>query len=161
MTEQTPERQPFGSEYMPKEGPIKGVKLKSENSQFTKTTEQKQQFEDDADAFMAQKRERNKQALTLAQRFIEIVRDKTLIENKTLMAKQFEQEVCSDLVWLCLDINEDDSEREGMGSAAMINLLLKVVLNQRDMLNSVGYKITQLEKQLSSLAGSLSSNDKK
>lgn len=155
------ERLPFGAEYEPKKTPNKGLKIKSDRSQFSKIAEQRQKFEENADAFIAQRNARNKEALELAKKFMGLVKDKTLPENKTPISKDVENEVINDLIQFALDINDDPEERNGMGSSALINLLFKVVLVQRDAINQLDYKIAQLTKQLSSLKADETSPTKK
>ena len=149
MTEQ-PKRMPFSQDYEEKPAK-KGVKISNENSVLQKKADEKVAFEERADKFIEQKKARNSTAVELAKQFVDFVRDKTLSENKTIIAKGIEIDLCNKLVLMALEINEDDTEREGMGSVAIINLLLKTVFIQRDIINSIDYKVVKLEKQLSSL----------
>jgi len=123
----------------------------NEAAAYNKPPAASDDFDERADAFMEKKRARNKQAVELAQQFMDALRNKMLPENKTSIARDAEQEICSKLVHLALEINEDESEREGMGGVAIINLLLKTMLLQRDFINSLDYKLAKLEKQLSSI----------
>jgi hypothetical protein len=138
----TNERMPFAGEYEPK-GINKGVKLKNKQNNVAHT---QVEFEQRAKEFMSDKQERNKTVLSLAQEFMTLIRDRTLPQNKSVMAKDIEQQTVVKLANAALIINQDDSEAEGMGSIAMINLLFKVVLAQRDKLNELEYELAQLKK---------------
>ena len=161
MTDQPSERLPFGQEYEAKSVPDKSVRLNSKTNFYTKQAEQREKFEDNADAFMALKRERNKQALEFANQFMSLVKDRTLAENRTMMAQNIENEVSQNFLQLGLDINDDVSERNGVGSVMVCNLLFKIVLHQRDSINEMDYRIAKLEKQLSSKVKRESSNVEK
>ena len=150
------ERMPFGGTYEPK--PVKkGVKLvnKMPPPQHSAAT-----FEQRATEHMGDKQARNKAVLLAAQQFMGLLKDRTLPTNKTTMAKEIEQQVTVDLTNSALAINQDETEVEGMGSIALINLLFKVSLAQRDRLNEIEYELLQLKKKLSSPAPSSSTNDK-
>ena len=48
-------------------------------------------------------------------------------------------------------MNTDENEVEGAGSIALASLLLKSNFKFRDQVNTLNYKITQLEKQIQDL----------
>jgi hypothetical protein len=125
----------------------KGLKISNNNSKYTKIAEDKASFNERADDLMTDKKIRNKRAAELVSQFISIVKDKTITDNKTVIAKDVEREICSKLINLCLEINMDESELDGMGNTALINLLLKTTLLQRDIINDLDYKVFKLEKQ--------------
>lgn len=86
-------------------------------------------------------------AADLSARFIKMLGDKTLKENKNIFAIEMEKEVLSHMVNLAVEINNDPHESEGMGSMGWITLLLKICLAQRDRLNKLEYNISLLEKK--------------
>lgn len=135
------ERMPFGGEYEPK-GNDKGVKLKNKQQPLPPKVE----FEQRAQEFITDKQARNKAVLLLVQEFLTLMRDRTLSQNKSVMAKEIEQQTVAKLANAALAINEDESEPQGMGSMALINLLFKIVLAQRDKLNELEYDMAQLKK---------------
>ncbi len=127
----------------------KGIKINNDKSMFAKAAEAKHQFEDGADQVMAARNARNKTAFDLAQQFNKIINDKTLVENRGVIATNIEKEVESKLLNLAIDVNNDGNEpNEGMGSIALCAILFKVVLTQRDRINSLEYKVAKIEKQL-------------
>lgn len=95
--------------------------------------------------------------LECSKNFLKLLKDKTLPVNKSIISKQLEKEVLSDMMQLAIDINNDPFEKEGMGSLGWIALLLKVSLYQRDKINTLEYTILELEKK----AKSSSPDDKK
>lgn len=154
MVDQEQPRIPFQGirEEDKKEKVIKGVKLNNENSRFAKQANDIEEFEKQADAIMDRRPARNKRAFELAQQFLAALRDKTLDENKTMINRDVETELKNNLVNFLIEINNDlDEDRDCMGSAAVISLLLKSMLIQRDIINETAYKVSLLEKELSSL----------
>lgn len=86
-------------------------------------------------------------AADLSSKFIKVLGDKTLKENKNIFAVELEKEILSQMVNLAVEINNDPYESEGMGSMGWITLLLKICLAQRDRLNKLEYTISLLEKK--------------
>jgi hypothetical protein len=89
----------------------------------------------------------------LSKKYINILQDKTLKQNKNPFSKQMEKETISLMIKLAQDINNDPNESEGMGSLSWITLLLKVCLSQNLKINELEYKISKLE-ELNKLDGS-------
>lgn len=83
----------------------------------------------------------------LTQKFIGLINDKTLKQNKTVLNIDYEKEVISDMVRLASTIDNDPNEQEGMGSLGLTAILLKIVLSQRNRINQLEYSIEQLVKQ--------------
>jgi len=144
------ERLPFEGEDVAPQIKNKGLKISNANSKFTKAASEKNDFEQLAGDLIAQKDNRNKKTVEFGTQFISFLKDKTIDQNKSTLSRNIEKDICNKLVVLSLEINSDDTELEGMGSAAMINLLFKTVLMQRDSINELDYKVSKLEKLLSS-----------
>lgn len=89
------------------------------------------------------------QALELSKKFMEMVKDTTLLENKGQIAKNVEGQIISDLAKLGIDMNNDETQDEGMGSIGLVLLLFKTVLYQRNRINSLEYRVQKLEKNSS------------
>jgi hypothetical protein len=160
---------PFSKDYEP-EPEKRGLKISNTRSMFAKAPgPSKQEFEQRADEYMDERTDRNKRALDLAKQFISLLNDKTLPQNRGLMNNDVEQEVKKNLIQLAMDANNDENEpNEAMGSIALISLLLKTTLIQRDFINTLEYKalslekkVVQLEQKLSSLSVPKVINDKK
>jgi len=141
----------------------KGVKLKNKLSDREKAIQEKQnreaelkeRFETLAEQAVDDRQDRNKKALDLARQFMMASRDKTLPVNKGMVAQDVERELRNNLVTFAIEVNNDDMEQyDGMGSVALMNILLKVVLEQRDRINELEYKLVQLEKIRSSQGSS-------
>lgn len=82
----------------------------------------------------------------LSTKFKTMIEDKLLADNKSVLSKDIETEVLGKLVGLASEMNEDDNQPEGIGSTALSFLIMKMLLIQRDMINSLLYKIDRLEK---------------
>jgi hypothetical protein len=85
----------------------------------------------------------------LAIKFLNLINDTTLKANKNIFTKEMEKELLTNLVSLSIDINNDPLEKEGMGSLALITLLFKTVLMQRDKINELAFNYAQLSKKVS------------
>lgn len=130
----------------------KGTKLTNQRSMFSKQNVEKESFEQSVDKYVGELKDRNKKAFDLAKQFVEIIKDKTLPENKSIIVNDVERELKNKLLELSIEINNDENEEnDGMGSLAIISLLLKVVMMQRDSINLLDYRLSKLEKNMSSL----------
>lgn len=83
----------------------------------------------------------------LTKKFLSFINDKTLKENRDPFQESLEKETISQLTDLASQINEDPSEREGMGSLLLSTILMKIVFQQRDKINNLEYRISKLEKK--------------
>jgi hypothetical protein len=87
-------------------------------------------------------------ASDLSKKYISLLKDKTLKQNKNSFVKELEKEIIADMVQLAIDINNDPAEQEGMGSLSWITLLLQVNLAQNNRINELEYKVSLLENKL-------------
>jgi len=126
------------------------IKLDNSKSRFTRKNEEEKKnqadFNNSVSEYQVQQTEIIKKSADLTSKFMDIIKDTTLNENKGPIQKQIEQQICRDLTDLSLELNQDQTQPEGIGSAGMTLLLLKIVLLQKDKINELGYKISKLEK---------------
>lgn len=80
-----------------------------------------------------------------------ILDDETIKENKNIFSLDLESENLSSLIKLCSEMNEDPEQKEGAGSTALIALLLRSAVIQRDKINSLKYEISQAQRMLQDL----------
>lgn len=132
----------------------KNVKLDSKKSRFAKQAETKQIFEKKVTEVHEKMVGRQQLIFELGKQFLDLLKDKTLTENKGPMHQSLEKEVLGKLTQFAIEVNNDENEGEGMGSISMIVLLFKSMMIMRDNCNRAEYKIEQLEKQLKSLKSS-------
>lgn len=92
-----------------------------------------------------------KRSWDLGIKFKGLMESSVLPENKSALIKDLESEVLGQLVQLATDINNDEAQPEGTGSVALNQLIMKMLLLQRDICNQQKFRIEQLEKQVSSL----------
>lgn len=132
------------------------VKLDNSKSRFAKKAEEKKQinanFEGQVEEYQIQQAAIVKKAADLTSTFMGLIKDSTLKENKGPIQLDLEQQICKDLTELSLELNQDQTQPEGIGSAGMTLLLLKIVMYQRDKINELGYKISKLEKSSSPIS---------
>jgi hypothetical protein len=139
-------------EAQPKEA-TKTVKLDSKKSRFARSSETKQNFEERANAANEKISDRQEQIFDLGKKFVEIMKDKTLPENKGPLQQSIEKEVLGKLIEFAIELNNDDLEQnDGMGSVGLLTLIFRSSLLLRDRYNSIEYKVEQLERQLKSSA---------
>jgi hypothetical protein len=139
------------------------LKLKpktSEDKQRAKSREQHQhelqeRFERLADRAVEAQADRRQTAFDLAKQYMLAIRDKTIPQNKGVVAQDVEAEMRRNLIAFATEINNDDNEQlDCMGSMAVFNLLIKTVFEQRDRINELEYQVVQLDKKLRSSTGS-------
>lgn len=128
-----------------------GLKITNQNSSIPEPPKQSPKEAFDEKATVAAKRMNDYKTRTweLSGQFKQLVQDRTLQENKSPISKDIETELLNKLVVLALEIDADESQPEGFGSTALCMLLMKMLLLQRDMLNTLAYAIDKLEKQTS------------
>lgn len=123
--------------------PKVGLKIK-QNSQQNKTS-QKYNFDDLAEKVHSKDELYKKNFFEYSTQFKSLVKDSILEENKTELSKNLEKDIVNKLIKLASEMNADENQPEGIGSIAIITLLLKISLLQRDVINDLKYKIHNLE----------------
>ena len=139
----------------------RGLKLDASKSKFTRKAQEEEEFEKRADSANEQLNDRKTRAVELVKRFWETIQTKTLPTNKGPIQKNLEKEMLSNLIELASEMNHDVNEQESAGSVAMITLLFKTVIFQRDHLNELEFKVTQLEKKLNKASSGADAGDVK
>lgn len=91
-----------------------------------------------------------KRAADLFIQFNKTVSDKKLARNRNIFDVETEKEMLQNMVQLAIEINNDPSEKEGMGSLTWITCLFKTCLAQRDTINDLAYEVSELKKKLDS-----------
>jgi hypothetical protein len=128
-----------------------GLKLDNKKSMFSKNTQDKEFLENSFKQNVENHQnndEKIKGRITeLSTKFMEFVRDQTLSENKSPIQLDLERDISRQLTDLAMQLNNDETKPEGIGSAGMIMLLLRCTLTQRDIINKLAYKIHQLESE--------------
>jgi hypothetical protein len=87
-------------------------------------------------------------AAFFATAFFAAIKDRTLPENKSIQDKEHEKEVLNNLAKVANVLNNDETQPEGIGSVALIKLLLETVLYQRDLINILGYNTSVLDSKI-------------
>lgn len=129
-------------------------KLDPKKSQFAKNSAPpitQQSFEEQADRAYEDLQARRQQALELVSGFWSLVKDETVPSQRGPLRKNLEKEQIDKLVKFSERMNNDPQEVEGAGSNALIALLLKILLYQRDYCNETRYRLSLLERKISKL----------
>ena len=156
-------------EFGPKIGlkPISGQKSMFEGRPKRKT---QQEFQKQVETVQDRKTGYNKQAADLFVQFNKTVSDKTLVQNRNVFNMEAEKELLQNMVQLAIDINNDPSEQEGMGSLTWIIFLaisflffkrtfayskiffslflFKTALAQRDRINELEFSLATFQKKI-------------
>lgn len=131
----------------------KGIKLNTNKSQFVKKAKTQEEFVKKADEAYSQTIEKNQQAIELAKSFWNLIRNKELQCNKGPTAKSVEKEIIDNLIIYGRDLNKDLSiQEDSYGSMAIITLLMKAVIYQRDLCNEFEFRLAETEKQLKKMS---------
>lgn len=124
-----------------------GLKISNEKSTVTAPPSAAiSEASQNADEAMARMKEYKERAWNLGAKLKSLMESKVLPENKTAVLKGLESETLQELSQLATDINVDEDQLEGSGSVALSQLILKMMLIQKDQINALAYHIDQLEK---------------
>lgn len=146
---------------MEQDSPAAGLKIDNSKSRFA-PKEPDVDVEAAARAIGRKIDNKKEMAYKLGLKFMNMLKDRTVTQNKNQITKSMEKEVVSNLMQFAVDTNNDENELEGMGSIALSTLLFKSVLYVRDVLNEADYKMAQQAKQIRELEKkieNLSSNE--
>lgn len=137
----------------------KNIKIDGAKSRFAKKEEKTENtFEARAKEVHQKLEGHNAQAVELGKKFLQVIDQRILPENKGPIEKSFEREILKDLVAFAIVVNNDENEpRDCMGSVALLTLLLNVALRLKDRNSALEYKVTQLEREVGSLKKEMSS----
>ena len=130
------------------------VKLSNSKSMFSNKPKQdpniKKQFEKNIQDYQENQIELSKRIAEATNKYVFAIKNKILPENRSPLQKEVESDIVKELIDIGYTLNNDQTKPEGIGSMGLINLLLKINLQQRDMINELAYKVETLEKKISS-----------
>lgn len=128
--------------------PSKGLKINNANSSIpAPPPDPAAQLDQVANAAVSRLNEYKARSLELGMKFKALMEDQVLSENKSPLVKDLEQEILIKLTALASDINSDDTQPEGAGGVALCQLLMKMLLWQRDKINQLSYRLSLVEKK--------------
>lgn len=143
----------------------KTVKLDSSRSQFVKKAQTEEEFSKKVDSFQSNQVEKNQRAAELAKDFWDLIKSTELTKTKGPILKNREKEIISNLILYGRELNNDPpqnadgSVEDGVGSIAIITLLMKSILHHRDLCNELEYRLSEAEKQIKKLSSHGKSDD--
>jgi hypothetical protein len=135
-------------------GPTRKIGLKKANPASppnSNTPEVKANFEKKAEATFSKIEDYKSQIWDLSVKYKSFIESKVLPDNKGPIVSNLEKEVLEKLMILASDMNEDETQQQGIGSNALCMLLMKCMLLQRDNINILTFKVDQLNKKLAGL----------
>jgi hypothetical protein len=119
-----------------------------------------ERFEKLAEQAIENRDNRNIRMFESAQAMSNVLKDRTLKSNRTQIQDNMQKQVCKNLIDLGFEVNNDKSEQyEGMGSIALINLIFKLLISQRDTINEQGFLLDKALKTINELQQSKKSID--
>jgi len=130
------------------------VKLDSSKSRFASKSGEKRvaavNLQDKVSEFKEHEKKLAQEIMELSRNYMGFIRNKVVRENKSPIEDDLEKETVQKLIQISMELNNDDTQPEGIGSLGLINLLFRSVLAQRDIINNLEHKYVQLERQMSS-----------
>jgi hypothetical protein len=129
----------------PKVGINPALAKKSQQYQRPPTQEE---FGKQVDAVRAKIGEKHAALADTAKDFVALVKDKTLPQNRSITAANKEKNVIQTLLNLIEEINSDENEKENFGTYAVLSLLIKANLAQRDRINELSHEVSLLRENL-------------
>lgn len=139
------------------------LKLDNSKSRFGKKNDDakinKSKFESEVSEHQTFQNEIVKKITALTGQFVGFIKDKTLNENKGPIQLDLEKTIPKELSEISLQIDNDETtDQICLGSNGLILLLLRISLIQRDIINELAYKVSNLETR--NLSSSNNTNDK-
>ena len=128
--------------------PKKGLKIGQSKSFQPSKKQSEENFSKSVDYVESKKKENQSDLNSLSNSLIEIMKDKTLKNNKNPLAKANEKQVINDIISFAASLDSDENEPINSGTSAITTLILALSLLQRDRINSLEYKISILEEKL-------------
>lgn len=108
----------------------------------------KEEFSDRVEEIHNKQFNHQQASLEKAQMFKSLLDDRTLEQNKTIVAKEAERALVSEITSMISAIDNDPDEELGRGSLTWITILLKTCLYQRDRINKLEYMANNLNARL-------------
>lgn len=132
----------------------KGLKLDNKSSTVKPAEPNgKDVFDEKAQAVISQYEAYKQRMFDLTTKFKSFIEDKVLPENKTIITKDLEKEVLNNLANLGSDIDADENQPVG-GGVLLCRLAMGHMLIQRDIINSLAFKVEKLERRIALLEAS-------
>lgn len=129
----------------------KGLKINNDKSTVStpKGTPSMEEFKQLATAAADRLEGYKKRSWDLGVKFKGLMESSILPENKSIILKDLESETLGQLSQLATDINTDSGQPEGAGSVAVCQLIMKMMIIDKDRLNQTRFKAEQTEALLS------------
>lgn len=126
----------------------KGLKIDNTSS-TVKSAEPngKDVFDERAQAVILQYEAYKQRMFDLTTKFKSFIEDKVLPENKTIITKELEKEILNNLANLGSEIDVDENQPVG-GGVLLCRVVMGHMLIQRDIINSLAFKVEKLEKKI-------------
>lgn len=127
----------------------KGVKLNNDSSSVVgpPSSAAAEAFQKAADEAAERLANYKKRSWDLGVKLKGLMESSVLPENKTNLLKDLESETLQELSKLATEINSDGVQPEGMGGVALCQLILKMLLLQRDKTNILSFRLEELIKK--------------
>lgn len=128
----------------------KGLKINNKKSNISVPAPSKEEALEKAAAETVSKmNEYKKRSWDLGAKFKSIMENDVLLENKTILLKNLESDILTQLSQLATEINNDVSiPEDSVGSVALIQLIMKMLIFQKDKINQLKFQIEKLENNL-------------
>ena len=129
---------------------IKGLKLTNEKSSV-KVPRPQVNVKAMRDKILSDKKYKDEVGWNFAKAFLATMKNKTLAENKDPNEKEGEDKLLLQYIEFARIVNNDEGEEECLGAMAIITMLLRGLLIQRDRMNELEYTVKDLKRQVKTL----------
>lgn len=148
-------RGPFDAE--PREEREQKVKLKNVSSQpsmFSNMPKRQtpQEHQQQVEASQERISDFKQRASDLAMKFSKMMMDKTLPQNRGILASEIKRDLLKSFMDLARDLNNDPIEPESDGSRMLCLILFNTCFDMRDRILELEYAISLIQKKIDSTA---------
>lgn len=127
-------------------------KVSSRKSIFEKSNKpSKEEFEKKVTASENNRSNYANQFIEYSKKYLNILNDKTLKENKNILVRELERTFLSEMLKLTKDVNNDENEEDNQGSLGLMSILLQANVLQRNHINLLEYNADLLKKEFAQL----------
>ncbi len=119
-----------------------GLKIASSKSPQVIQKPSKEEFKERVEQAETKASLKKKKASELAVQFKNLLSNKELAKNKSVLQERMEKDLLQEMVSFASELDNDPEEAEGIGTLMWVSMLLKFSLAQRDRMNELEYQLS-------------------
>lgn len=141
--------------------PKRTLKITNERSSIKANASKPEDFRNKIAEILSKEDERNKLAFDLTQKYLAILKNKTLDEAKNIIIRDGEKSSIKDLIDFIRIVNSDENMEENIGTMSLLTTILHCMLLQRDRINELEYQFSKLNREVIILNAKINSQEEK